>query len=592
MADKQNDDQQGQDGVTANLPVKATKEEKAVLGAALFEIASRLWELGLGQDEIVERLKEINRQRPEALSHKHLEKLAAGHFPFPIPARTIRFLRTDTGNAKRLVAHHGKNLRFFIAEKSWLTWSRTHWHIDNASAVIRNAKDTVLKIFAERRFTNDPTEQGAIAKHAINSNSVSRLNAMITLAQSEPGIPVLPVQLDGNPWLFNVLNGTVDLRIGKLREHRREDLITNRTLVKYDPSAKCPTWEKFLSEIFQGNELLIKYVQRCVGYAMTGDTREQVLFLLYGTGSNGKSTFLEVIRMLLASYAQQTDFTTFLKRDSDGPRNDLAALRSARFVSAVETTSGRKLDEAVVKQVTGGDMITARFLFKEFFEYKPEFKVFLAANHKPQIQGTDHAIWRRMKLIPFEVTIADKDQDKELLGKLQGELSGILNWQIEGCLEWQKDGLGEPEEVREATQEYREEMDPVGDFLAAKCTIDPEAKVMTKKLYPTYLGWCESNDEQPLSKSMFGERLAERGCKRTRVGRKGDRGWQGIALKTDTLTSPDTDSGKDSIEEEDSNIEENPETVSESVGVSVPTTLEFGTYDEEVAKMRAKGMWN
>jgi putative DNA primase/helicase len=218
------------------------------------------------------------------------------------------------------------------------------------------------------------------------------------------------------------------------------------------------------------------------GYALTGDTREQVLFILYGTGANGKSTFLEVLRALLGEFARQTDFSTFLVRSSDTVRNDLAKLAGARFVTAVEAEEGRRLDEALVKQLTGGDRITARFLYKEFFEYDPQFKIFLATNHKPVIWSPGEAIWRRIRLIPFAVTIPEAEQDHTLVAQLCTELPGILRWAVQGCLAWQQEGLGIPEEVQQATAAYRQDMDALAGFLASCCVKGPDEQATSKAL--------------------------------------------------------------------------------------------------------------
>ena len=347
------------------------------------------------------------------------------------------------------------------------------------------------------------------------------------------GIPVLPEQLDTDRWLLNVLNGTIDLRTGDLREHRRENLITKLAPVIYDPEAACPVWLAFLNRIMCNNDVVIDFLQRAIGYALTGDTREQCLFLLYGTGANGKSTFIETLRAMLGDYACQTDFTTFLVSRSDAVRNDLAALRGGRFVSAVEVESGRHLNEALVKQVTGGDAITARFLYQEFFTFLPQFKIFLAANHKPVIWGTDDGIWRRIRLIPFTETIPVSEQDKNLLAKLRSELPGILNWAIEGCLAWQRSGLGEPEEIDFATEMYREESDPVGCFIEDCCEINPEAKTQARKLYEAFREWCEDSGELAMNKKRFGMRLEEREFKKTRIGNM--RGWLGLKLNNDFL---------------------------------------------------------
>lgn len=266
-----------------------------------------------------------------------------------------------------------------------------------------------------------------------------------------------------------------------------------------------------------------------MGYSLTGHTSEQVLLLLYGIGANGKSTFLETVRALLGDYATQADFTTFLKRESDGARNDLARLVGTRFVSAVEAEAGKPLAEALVKQLTGGDTITARFLFREFFDFRPAFKLWLAANHKPTITGGDHGIWRRMRLVPFTVTIPEAERDAKLTSKLAAELPGILAWAVRGWLAWRAAGLGLPPEVQAATASYRDEMDALGPFLDEATAAVDGARITAKELYEAYEAWCAANGERPRSQKGFAMSLRERGFEAVK-GSKGVRCWSGLAL--------------------------------------------------------------
>jgi putative DNA primase/helicase len=240
---------------------------------------------------------------------------------------------------------------------------------------------------------------------------------------------------------------------------------------------------------------LIRFVQRAVGYSLTGSTNEQCLFILYGSGANGKSTFLNTISAMLGDYARQTPTDTLLVKRGDGISNDVARLHGARFVSAMEVDNGRRLAEAQVKQLTGGDLMAARYLYQEFFEFRPQFKLFMGVNHTPVIQGTDHGIWRRIHLVPFTVTIAKEDQDKRLVEELHAERSGILRWAVEGCLTWQAEGLEPPTAVAEATEEYRAEMDVLARFLLECRDVGPEARVATGLLYARYVGWCALADE-------------------------------------------------------------------------------------------------
>jgi putative DNA primase/helicase len=376
---------------------------------------------------------------------------------------------SDLGCAKRLVQRHGQDLRYCWPWENWLVWDGRQWAMDKSGEIHRRTKD-VVKILLLEAAATDKTARGELAKYALKVEADGKQKSIISSARSEHG-NIFPDDLDRDPWLFNVANGTLNLKTGELQPHEREHLITKLPPVEYDREAECLTWWKFLERIFAGNLEVMTFIQKAVGYALTGSTKEQCLFFLHGLGANGKSTFLEVIHTLMGDYASRTGSETFLMKKSGGIPNDVAALRGARLVGAVEVESGRRLAEVLVKEMTGGDRITARFLHSEFFTFKPEFKIFLAANHKPVIRGTDHAIWRRIHLIPFNVQIPKKEQDRELPEKLKAELPGILNWALEGCLMWQEHGLEPPQEVQTATEEYREEMDPLGDFLAECCTL-------------------------------------------------------------------------------------------------------------------------
>ena len=443
----------------------------------------------------------------------------------PEPTRAL----TDLGNAQRFVKQHGQEVRYCHTQRKWFFWDGTRWRIDENGEVERKAKQTVRGMYEEASQVTDDEERGKVAKWARSSESRSRIAAMIDLAKSELGIPVSPAELDSNPWLLNCANGTIDLRTGELMPYRKDDLCTKIIPVIYDADSTCPLFKKLLRKILKENRDLINFLQRTIGYSLTGSTLEQVLFILWGSGANGKSTFLEIIRALLGDYGRTADSALLMRHNNDGVRNDVARLAGARFVSTSETEAGRHLSEVLVKQLTGGDTVAARFLYSEFFEFSAQFKVFLSTNHKPQIRGTDNAIWRRIRLVPFEVTIPEEEQDKELPTKLRAELPGILAWAVRGCLRWQKYGLGQPEKVSTATEAYRQEMDVFGAFLKDRCVISKNAQVPTGQLYSEYKKWCEETGERPLSQQKLGGALADRNFQPFRKSRL--RGWVGLELR-------------------------------------------------------------
>jgi putative DNA primase/helicase len=420
---------------------------------------------------------------------------------------------TDLGNARRLVFRHGQNIQHCTPLDKWFIWGGVRWGKDETGEIIRFAKDTAMSIWGEIQDAFDGDKRKKIADWANKSESDRSLRAMMNLTKSEPGIPVLPSQLDTAPMLLNCMNGILDLRTAQLFPHNRKDLITKLVPIAYDSEAKCQAWDAFLDRIMKGNADLIAFIRRAVGYSLTGDTSEQCFFILHGSGANGKSTFIEAVRGVLAEYASTAEFSTFLIHKSEMVRNDLAKLVGTRFVSSVESKRGRRLDESLIKSVTGQDMITARFLFKEYFDYSPSFKLWLATNHKPKIDGADTAIWRRIRLIPFEVTIPPKEQDKTLPERLKEEWPGILAWAVKGALDWQEVGLHPPYKVQKATRDYQNEMDVLSGFLSEHCVIDQIVEVPATELYEAYESWCKEEDESAMPKNEFGKALNERGFK-------------------------------------------------------------------------------
>jgi putative DNA primase/helicase len=447
-------------------------------------------------------------------------------------ARRESFNNTDLGNAERFVAQHGENVRYCYPWQKWLVWTGARWERDDAGRVHRLAKESVRGIYQEAALSEDEDRRKALAKHATRSEAADKIKAMLELARSE--IPVSPDELDADPWLLNCKNGTIDLRTGEALEHRREDLITKLAPAEYDPAkpAAAPAWGVFLERVLPGEELRA-FVQRGVGYSATGATSEQCMFINHGRGANGKSTFQEALAAALGDYAMRAPTEMLLARRSDGVPNDVARLKGARFVSASETEEGRRLAESRIKDLTGQDTITARFMRAEFFDFEPTHKLWLSTNHKPEIRGTDNAIWRRIRLVPWGVAIPAPEQDKKLAEKLRDELPGILAWVVRGCLQWRREGLQAPDEVRQATREYRSEMDVIGAFLSECCVLDGDQDVAAADLYRAYNEWCKDTGEAQVKQRRFGGQLAERGAfERYRGGKNGGHRWRGLDLLT------------------------------------------------------------
>lgn len=430
---------------------------------------------------------------------------------------------TDMGNATRFAKDHRGQALYVPEQGKWFLWDGRRWALDLGPGVIALAKATIRGIYAEAGYADDPKERRALAAHAVKSEQEARLRAAVFLAQSEPGMSAPADELDRDPFAFNVLNGTVDLKTGQVRQARREDLITKLAPVTFDSEAACPRWDAFLERILGRDADLTAFLRRACGYSLTGSTRERVLFLLWGTGRNGKSTFLRVLMDILGDYALKTPASTLMARKGDAIPNDVARLKGARFVVAVETDRERRLAEALVKELTGGtDKIAARFMRAEWFDFAPEFKLFLATNHKPVVKDTSEAIWDRIRLIPFAVRIPEAEKDDVLAETLvREEAAGILAWAVRGALEWQQGGLGVPRIVRQATATYRAEQDLLGGFLHERCHVDPVASVGATELYKAYVSWCEESGDKPAPQRTVGLALAERGFMddRTKHGR-------------------------------------------------------------------------
>ena len=436
---------------------------------------------------------------------------------------------TDSTNAYRMLVEHGKDIRFNAPWKKWLVWNGRKWELDDGYLIYDKSLKMIRNIYREILKTSDYRDRADIEKHAMQSESIRRRKAAVEGASWIPELNIKTEELDKDPFLLNVQNGTVDLRSGELVRHNQDDLITRIAEAEFDPDADCPMWKQFIREIMNYNTELIHFLQNAAGWSITGDTSEQTMFILFGSGANGKSTFLNTIMNLLGDYSIATPTETFMKKSGDQISNDIARLRGTRFVTTTEAEHGRRISEPLIKQITGNDQMTARFLYGEFFNFTPTFKIFMATNHKPVIKGTDHGIWRRIKLIPFTTRIEEEKQDKHLEEKLMREASGILNWLIEGAIRWCREGLKTPNIIINATDEYRAEMDVIGNFIKERCMQGSGMEIKARELFKCYQDWCGDHNEHAVSERFFGLRLKEMGLDQNR--NYDGRYWQGIQLK-------------------------------------------------------------
>lgn len=419
----------------------------------------------------------------------------------------------DTGNAERFVDQNGKNIRYSYTNKNWYYYDEKVWVPDLTGEIKRLADEVVVAMKNEDIYIpNDEEEEEAVKafqKHIKYSRS-NRGKANM-LKEAEHHLPITPGEFDKNKELFNVQNGYLDLITGELKDHDKGKLFTKISNAEYTDKIDCPRWLEFLDEIFGYDQELIDFIQKAVGYSLTGSTREQSMFILFGNGRNGKSVFLDIINDIMGSYTVNIQPQTLMvKQQSSGANSDIARLDGARLVTTTEPNDGVRLDEGLVKQLTGGDKVTARHLYGNEFEFEPEFKIWMATNHKPIIRGTDDGIWRRLRMIPFNVQIPDHKVDKNLKHKLRKELTAILNWAVEGVLKWQEEGLKNPKVVEDANREYRVEMDVTELFIQECCELDEETRVPAKVLYQTFKEWARENGQYEMNNTKFGKEMGQK----------------------------------------------------------------------------------
>jgi len=442
---------------------------------------------------------------------------------------------TDLGNAERFIHDHHETVRYCHPWHRWLCWDGLRWKVDESEYARRLAKKTVRSIANEANQASDRDERRRLFAWSIRSESVERITALLKCAQSEERIPIAVDDLNQKSWLFNASNGTVDLKTGLLRKPSQDDLMTTASPTAYPPGEiACSKWFGFLNRIFDGNDELIDYIQQLLGLSLVGSVHEHILPILWGGGANGKSVLLETwMRVLGPDYSMKAPQDLLMACRGTSHPTELADLFGKRFVAVVESGQGRRLDEARCKELSGGDRVRARHVNKDFFEFTPSHTAFMATNHRPVVQGTDEGIWRRLRMVPFRVTIPVEEQDKHLVDKLEAEAGHILKWAVQGLLSWRKSGLREPSEVQIATGSYRDSQDVIKDFLAEKCVAGGDGRVDATALYRSYQGWCRTNGEKEMTQRVFGETIVARGYERRKI--KGIKRYLGIRLAIEVV---------------------------------------------------------
>jgi putative DNA primase/helicase len=437
---------------------------------------------------------------------------------------------TDTDNAERFAVRVGHKV-LYSPKRGWLVFDGKRYRPDDGELqCIELAKDVAQRISGESKFLSTDVSKAARARFAQASKSKASLDRMVDLAKGL--LVVEDSKLDADPYLLNAQNGTVDLRTRRIDNHDPRDLLTKVTSVAVDLKAECPLFMKFFNRITGCDAGLMEYIQKAFGYTVSGLTSEQVFFFVHGkTSQNGKSTLVNLIRDLVGHYGCHSPTETFMtKQYENAIPADLARLAGSRMVTAIEANFNRQLDEAKLKGITGGEPIAARFLYGNFFEFAPEFKLWMVANDRPKVRSTDNAIWRRTRVVPMNIPIPEKERDKDLSAKLLTEGPAILGWAVRGFRKWQRDGLVEPTAVKTATADWRRSVDHLGRFIGEAAIFDPDGITSASALHNHYKTWCSKNGESPLSPSDFKAKVLE-SCdvthRRTKVGSM----WFGVKLR-------------------------------------------------------------
>lgn len=457
---------------------------------------------------------------------------------FADPKTLQQFNCTDLGNAQLFARLFSDFARYDHTSQEWLLWHQHWWITDKVGQVYRLAEGVVEARKIQALTEDNKKKQKRLDAWANRSESRPKLEALIKLAQVQPEIAEWGDVWDRNPYLLGVANGVVDLKTGMLRPGRPDDRITLHTEIAFDATATCPRWEQFLSEVFDRDDL-IEYIHRVIGYCITGDISEQVLFLCYGVGENGKSTFLDVLHHVLGPFYCNVPFSTFEAKNKQSIPNDIAMTKGARIIAALETSESTQLNEARLKLMTGSDPVTARKLFKEFQTFNPTGKIWLAFNHRPEVMDDSDGFWRRVRLIPFLKQFPEQAREKGLLERLKAEAPGIIGWAVRGCLKWQESGLQTPEIVVHASQEYRADSDPLREFFDECIEIDHSYSVVSADLWSAYLQWAENNRVVPLKRPVFSAHLKTKKFSSKTVGHNKTHTWFGLALNRNRLLPED-----------------------------------------------------
>jgi putative DNA primase/helicase len=450
---------------------------------------------------------------------------------FKLTERSARdaFHNTDAGNADRLVHRHGDRIRYVYKQRRWLAWDGRCWSPDALGAVEQYAQDTVRSMYADAARITDSAEREKAVKWAMSSEGIGRLDAMVKASRSKPGVAITPDVLDSNPWALNVQNGILDLKTGELRPHDPSEMHSKLAGAAYASGVPAPRWERFLEEVLPDAEVR-RYFQKLAGYSLAGDVGENVLPFAYGAGANGKSVAFHVLRTVLGDYATEAAPDLLVARRERGIPVDIMDLEGFRFVTAVEVEAGRRMATDVMKKITGDPVLKARRMRQDFEQFDNVTTLWMAGNDRPEVDGLDEAVWRRVRLIPFTVTIPAGRRDPALAGKLVDERDGILRWLVDGLMAYHREGLTAPAAVLAATDEYRQDSNPLNDWFEAECESDEAAKTPNAKLRDAYERWCVAHRVAKIPRgAKWREGLGRLGCSESEAST--GKVWSGVRLR-------------------------------------------------------------